>query len=63
MSYRPGVKETSMNETEMLALGEALARTVDVLRPGEQVRMAARARSRALCGAGTFAGRGPCWTC
>lgn len=26
-----------MNETEMLALGEALARTTDVLRPGEQV--------------------------
>jgi hypothetical protein len=26
-----------MNETEMLALGEALARTADVLRPGEQV--------------------------
>jgi hypothetical protein len=26
-----------MNETEMLALGEALARTADVLRPDEQV--------------------------
>ena len=33
-----------MNETEMLALGEALARTADVLRPGEQVPFRAYVR-------------------
>jgi len=26
-----------MNETQMLALGQALARTTDILRPGEQI--------------------------
>ena len=51
-----------MNETEMLALGKALARTADVLRRGEQVRMAARARSRPSAApgpspAGAHAGR------
>jgi len=52
-----------MKETEMLALGEMLARTADVVRPGEQVPFrdylrrvldGGEGQIAALFGAGTF---------
>ena len=57
-----------MNEVEMLALGDTLARTSEVLRPGEHVSFRdyfARVlrTEEQIAALSSIGGRGPLWTC